>query len=80
MVNIKQMQEAITYFLYCAPNISSVHSKKISPENQEALCRKLKYFNKIKFIQSNSKIYDHFEDNSLNCENICLKCYRGVLK
>ena len=82
MVDMKRMYEAITYFLYCAPNISSSsHSKKLSKEMQKELFKTLEKCKPMNFIFCNQSIDSSvLHDNALSSSSICMKCHRAVLK
>ena len=80
MVDMKRMYEAITYFLYCVPNISSLHSKRLSKEMQENLFKELEKYKPMNFVFCDQIDSSVLHDNALSASSICMKCHRAVLQ
>ncbi|MCM1224624.1 MAG: HEPN family nuclease [Lachnospiraceae bacterium] len=82
----KRLSELLEYFLYLAPNTTSVHSPKIENCNNlhDEIYRQMlegrNFKLGIEFWTQQPKIDQRLADLSLHNENICLKCQRGVCK
>lgn len=79
----KELARLFSFFLYCAPDIESAHSKQIDRNRHTAvleLMLKERHFKYQKFCASNAQIEKELKPASLNGDNICLKCKRFVCK
>lgn len=76
-------QQLLSYFLHRAPDISSVHSTKISPWLHSELFSQMmdcRHFYYQKFCWSNAPIQKELEKGHLSGSELCLKCKRYVCK
>ena len=76
-------QRLFSYFLHMAPDISSVHSLKISKTLHAELFRQMmenRHFFYQKFCSSNAPIEKELDKGFLSGSNLCLKCKRYVCK
>lgn len=79
----KDIQRLLSYFLHKAPDISSVHSSKISQEFHAEIFHQMmenRHFYYKKFCGFNAPIKKELEQGFLNGNKLCLKCKRYVCK
>ncbi len=81
--NGTKLEKIFSYFLYSAPNIDSINSKKIPIEKHNEVFERMmneRHFVYKKFCSSNTNIEKVFSEAYLNGTNLCLKCKRFVCK
>lgn len=77
------LESLFSYFLHSAPNIESVHSKRISAVKHSAIFNLMmenRHFKYQKFCWSQTPIEKELSKGNLNGDSICLKCKRFVCK
>ena len=79
----KEINRILTYFLYSAPCIESLHAKNIPKEKHDDIFEKMicnRHFKYKNFCNFNSKIEKELLKGFLQNEDICIKCKRFVCK
>lgn len=80
-VGSADIQKLFAFFLHSAPDIESVHSKKIpSCKHSDIFCRMMdnRHFKYHNFCPAQATIEKELSKGYLNGEIICLKCKRFV--
>lgn len=81
--NTASMHKLLSYFLYSAPGIESVHSYVIPREKHSAILSVMldeRHFCYTKFCSPSAQVEDELKKASLNGDELCLKCKRFVCK
>lgn len=82
-IDHKELQKLLSYFLHLSPEISSVHSLKISPELHNNIFQEMmrgRAFKYENFCSSNSKISRELIKAELSGNKLCFKCKRFICK
>lgn len=78
-----RLNDLLAYFLYCAPEIESVHTRTIPRDKHEQILSSMmesRNFTKQVFCASNVVIQKELSKISLDGNDICVKCKRFVCK
>lgn len=78
-----EIQNLLSFFLHLAPDIESVHARKINISKHNEILNRMfenRHYQYSKFCASNAKIENELSKAHLNGDLLCLKCKRFVCK